>query len=128
MKLCRVLGDSSCQKPFFDSLFKFRNVLKADEIFGTRTCHSGFEGVVDDADNFMSCHLQIYEPSYFVEKSFSIIFWTVLSLLAGVIAFIRIRRRLYERHLFEKIERRRMRRKESMAPQNNAFRPEGNQD
>jgi hypothetical protein len=99
-------------------------VLNPDEIFGTRSCHSGFEGAVDDADNFMSCHLKIYEPSYFVDKSFSIIFWTVLSVLAGFVAFIRIRRRLHARHMFEKIERRRVRRRESIAPQNNAFRPE----
>lgn len=85
--LCRKLGGAHCNTPFQDPLFRRRNLLAPNEVFGTRDCWSGYEGMVDKNDMFMSCHLKIYEPNIFYRytallvSSFVIIFTCVLAVL-----------------------------------------------
>lgn len=79
--LCYKLGGEYCKTPFHDPLFRRRNVLAPNEVFGTRDCYSGFEGLVDENDMFGSCHLTIYEPSIFNR-------YTVLLVGTIIIAFI----------------------------------------
>eukprot|EP00986_Skeletonema_menzelii_P003076 scaffold902_cov146-Skeletonema_menzelii.AAC.1 len=68
-KLCRKHGGGHCKTPFQDPLFKRRNVLAPNEVFGTRNCYSGYEGVVDVDDMFSSCHLRIYEPPIYIRHT-----------------------------------------------------------
>eukprot|EP00986_Skeletonema_menzelii_P000400 scaffold111_cov142-Skeletonema_menzelii.AAC.23 len=68
-KLCRKHGGEHCKTPFQDPLFKRRNVLAPNEVFGTRNCYSGYEGVVDVDDMFSSCHLRIYEPPIYIRHT-----------------------------------------------------------
>ena len=61
---CRRIGGKHCQTPFHDPRFRNRNLLPNNQIFGTRSCYSGYEGFVDENDLFSSCHLQIFEPTF----------------------------------------------------------------
>lgn len=85
--LCRKQGGEHCRTPFQDPLFRRRNILAPNEVFGTRDCWSGYEGMVDENDLFMSCHLKIYEPSLFnrytasIVSSFVVIFIIILGVL-----------------------------------------------
>ena len=79
--LCKKLGGKHCKKAFHDPLFRRRDVLAPNEIFGTRDCWSGYEGLVDENDMFGSCHLTIYEPSVFNK-------YTSLLVTSFVISFI----------------------------------------
>lgn len=76
-KLCRAFGGVHCKRPFKDRLSKYRNVLLPNEIFGTRECSSGYEGLTNDDNEFITCHLKIYEPTFFVKHSISMILFCV---------------------------------------------------
>ena len=52
-----------CEGAFQDDMWTTRNLLESNEIYGTRACKSGYEGVIDEFDRFMSCHLIIKEPA-----------------------------------------------------------------
>jgi len=80
-ELCRRVGGKYCQTPFHDPLFRDRDVLAPNEVFGTRNCYSGYEGLVDVNDNFSSCHLRIYEPSFYYRHTRAVI---SLSILSGI--------------------------------------------
>jgi len=80
-ELCRKIGGKYCQTPYNDPLFRERGALAPNEVFGTRNCYSGYEGLVDGNDMFGSCHLKIYEPSLFVRHTRAVV---SLSILAGI--------------------------------------------
>lgn len=107
--LCKTHGGKHCKTPFQDPLFRRRNVLKPNEVFGTRDCWSGFEGIVDENDMFGSCHLTIYEPSLFnrytslLVSSFVIIFICVCVLL-GCIWKALTRRRIVQRKRRQRVK------------------------
>lgn len=82
---CRAFGGNHCRKPFQDVLSKYRNVLSPNQVFGSRSCSSGYEGIVDEENHFISCHLNIYEPSYFVQNSILLL---ILSSAMGIL-FVR---------------------------------------
>ena len=85
-------------------------MLSPNQVFGTRLCYSGYEGAVDENDKFVSCHLNIYEPSYFVQNSINIVFWTSFLSIFAISTFIYLRVNLHEKHIQGKIERRKLRR------------------
>ena len=87
-KLCRAVGGMFCVAPFQDPFFKFRNVLAPNELFGTRSCISGYEGLVDDNDKFISCHMTIYEPTKWVRHSGVIIIFTFIAFIMCACAFL----------------------------------------
>jgi len=118
--LCRLLGGKNCNMPFHDSFHRHRNVLAPNEIFGTRSCYSGFEGAVDAHDKFMSCHLIIYEPTFFVENTKSVIVWGALASLFLFWMFIRTKRRRHSKYMTKRYARREIRR-EGVVPTNHAF-------
>lgn len=91
--LCRFFRKDYCKLPFHDPWFHRRGVLSPNEIFGTRSCIAGFEGAVDEKDKFISCHLQIYEPPLFVEKTMFIIGWSICGFFVSGWLIIRISRR-----------------------------------
>eukprot|EP00804_Cyclotella_cryptica_P001991 CCRYP_007413-RA/>CCRYP_007413-RA protein AED:0.05 eAED:0.03 QI:0/0/0/1/1/1/4/0/2016 len=79
--LCRKLGGKFCQTAFHDPLFRRRNILAPNEVFGTRDCYSGYEGIVDENDMFGSCHLTIYEPSVFHRYTVVLVTTTFIGLI-----------------------------------------------
>lgn len=97
-KLCRLIGGKYCKRPFHDPLFRRRNILSPNEIFGTRNCYSGYEGFVNkETDLFTSCHLKIHEPSFFnhytVLVAFIITFGAISVFLVFGCLFISVNRR-----------------------------------
>lgn len=62
-------------------MFRDRDVLAPNEVFGTRNCFAGFAGLVDENDLFSSCHLLIYEPSFYIRHTRAVI---LLSILGGI--------------------------------------------
>lgn len=80
-ELCKKEGGKHCQTPFHDPLFRYRDVIAQNEVFGTRNCNSGYEGLVDEYDMFSSCHLKIYEPSFFVRYTVWIVILSVLTVI-----------------------------------------------
>jgi hypothetical protein len=109
--LCKKLGGGHCKTPFQDPLFRKRNVLAPNEVFGTRDCWSGYEGIVDENDLFMSCHLIVYEPNAFnrytalLVSSFVVMFTCVLG-LAWCIWRSLTKRRLVQRKRRQKTKSR----------------------
>ncbi|KAL9185156.1 hypothetical protein ACHAXT_002933 [Thalassiosira profunda] len=75
-------ADRIARRPWHDPLFRRRNALAPNEVFGTRNCYSGWEGVVNEDDLFGSCHLRIKEPSTW-ERHTRAILW--LSVLGGMV-------------------------------------------
>ena len=81
-QLCKSIG-GYCTKPFQDPLYRLRDVLARNEVFGTRSCSSGYEGYVDErTDAFRSCHLVIYEPSFFVRNTVLLLFLAIIVVLS----------------------------------------------
>lgn len=85
-RFCRGIGGKKhCTKPFQDPLYRIRNVLLPNEIFGTRSCASGYEGYVDEqTDAFRSCHLTIYEPSMWVKHTVLWVFLMIMAVLSMI--------------------------------------------
>ena len=92
-KLCRKHGGKHCKTPFHDPLFEKRNVLAPNQVFGTRNCYSGYEGIVDIDDNFRTCHLQIYEPPIYIRhtRGFLALFVLVAIALFVFIAYVKVK-------------------------------------
>jgi hypothetical protein len=108
--LCRLLGREYCKIPFHDPWFHRRNVLALDEVFGTRSCTSGYEGAVDGNDKFRSCHLRIYEPTYFVEKTRSILACSLFGIFVLTWFILKIWRRTYSNRMSTTFNKRRQKR------------------
>lgn len=109
-RLCEEFGGDHCKVPFHDPLYKYRNVLAPNEMFGTRSCYSGYEGMVDERDFFKSCHMKIFEPDYVTEKTIDLLVWGAITLVFGTGSYIYVRRKLHRRHIMAKMERRKTRR------------------
>ena len=95
IRFCRGIGGKEhCTKPFQDPLYRLRNVLLPNEIFGTRSCASGYEGYADEqTDAFRSCHLTIYEPSMWVKHTVLWIFLMVMAVLSTICCRVQIKKR-----------------------------------
>lgn len=121
-QLCQVLGGGIyCKVPFHDRLHRFRKVLAQNQLFGTRSCYSGYEGAVNKNDQFTSCHMEIYEPSYLVKNSISLMFWSTFILLSSIAIFIRCRVVLHRRFIQEKIQNRKIKRSTLISSNSHAF-------
>ena len=108
--MCFTNGNN-CTAPWQDlDMFKVRSALEPYQMFGTRDCVDGYEGVVDGKDRYMSCHMEIIVPSTFVRYTFDIlVFGTIFSVFFSA-GYIYIRRRMKRRYILAKIERRKSRR------------------
>merc|ERR1712080_507953 len=90
--------------------------LPVGSVFGSRDCISGFEGNENRDGKFTTCHLKIYVPTGSQRYSVTII---VLSVFFGAFSFIGylwMRRRLRQRYLLAKAERRRSRKSSESNP------------
>ena len=119
--LCRKLGGEHCQKAFHDPLFRRRNVLAPNEIFGTRNCWSGYEGMVDENDLFKSCHLTIYEPSIFSRYTALLVISFVLTFICICLVLGCIWRTLTKRRTTQRKRRQRIRQSETAKATTHAF-------
>ena len=108
--MCYTNGNN-CTAPFQDiDMFKLRSALEPYQMFGTRDCVDGYEGVVDGKDRYMSCHMEILVPTTFVRYTFDIlVFGSIFSLIFSA-SYVYIRRRMKRRYILAKIERRKSRR------------------
>jgi len=99
-----------CMGAWQDDCVGWRNVLDVDEMFGTRDCYDGYEGAVDEYDRYQTCHMIIYAPTD--EERYTVTIITIGVTLTAVlsVAYFYIRRKLKQRWLQAKIERRRSRR------------------
>ena len=112
IKACHREG-KHCDGPWQDSLSDWRNVLQVrgpEYIYGTQSCEDGYEGNVNEMDEFTTCHLTIYVPSD-LERS-TVLYISVFSSVTFVItvAYFFVRERIRKMYLLAKIERRRSRR------------------
>lgn len=112
MKACKKKG-KFCNGPWQDPLVAVRNLLTTrgpEYTFGTTDCAFGYEGNVNDIDQFTTCHQTIYYPTsrdraseglligFSIFGFFLIIFYRVAS------------QRLRRKFLLAKIERRKTKR------------------
>lgn len=107
-ELCRKHGGKYCKTPFHDPLFEKRNVLAPNQVFGTRNCYSGYEGILDIDDNFRSCHLTIYEPSVWIRHTrglLSLIVFIAFALTA-LLAYIKVKLSKRRKELWRERRRR----------------------
>ncbi|TMW56864.1 hypothetical protein Poli38472_006874 [Pythium oligandrum] len=103
--LCKETGDF-CTKPWRDP---FNRTIPPGYIYGTSECADGFQGLEDEHGRLISCHLQIYVPSFYRRYTVSMV--AVLSVLSVLvlIAWYYIRKKIRRRLLLAKAERRRSR-------------------
>lgn len=100
-----------CHGAFQDELSASRNLLQTDEVFGTRDCREGYEGVVDSYDRFTSCHLSIKVPSGVIDESPIV----VIVILGGIVvmsafAYFYLKEKVKKLAMQAKIDRRKSRR------------------
>ena len=113
-----MIGGKYCQTPFRDPLFRKRSVLAQNEVFGTRNCYSGYEGLVDKNDMFSSCHLKIFEPSFFVRHTRAIISSSILSGIGFCFLAISLWNAMRRKERQRQKERRQKERQQSNVGQN----------
>lgn len=56
-----------------DPLGQYRDVLPVTYAFGTARCWSGYEGIQSEDDRFLTCHYNIFEPSWLQRNSIPLI-------------------------------------------------------
>ncbi|CAM9417789.1 unnamed protein product [Discosporangium mesarthrocarpum] len=69
---CDELSEN-CDGPWQDPLVKYRDVLPVTYMFGTRKCWNGYEGTMDEEDRFVTCHYNIYVPTWVEKNSIGLI-------------------------------------------------------
>ncbi|GMI09425.1 hypothetical protein TrVE_jg8809 [Triparma verrucosa] len=101
----------NCTAPWQDvNMYLIRSALTPTQMFGSRDCVDGYEGVLDVKDRYTSCHMEVVVPSTFVRYTFDILVFGSLFSLVFSAAYIFIRRRMKRRYILAKIERRKSRR------------------
>jgi hypothetical protein len=72
-----------CEGAWQDDLYASRNVLEIFEIFGTRDCWEGYEGIENEMDRFTTCHLTIVVPTQLEYISLTLIILSVVVFIIG---------------------------------------------
>jgi hypothetical protein len=111
-KACHINGQY-CDGPWQDPLIIFRNVLENRGpmwTFGSTDCAQGYEGNMNDLDEFVTCHLNIYEPSSIERSSVQIVLAVVIVAVIFSMFYYFFAARIRRRILLAKIERRRSKR------------------
>lgn len=101
---------SQCDGPWQDPMYTSRDILPYANQYGSRDCVVGYEGHLDHLDRFMSCHLEIYVPHWTERYSIELIAGSCVTSTVVFIMYHLIRKKLRERYLLAKAERRRSRR------------------
>jgi len=120
-KFERNRQSDDCRGPFQDmlgstslgllDLVNYRDLLEPYEAFGTRSCRLGYEGTVsEEFDRFTTCHLKIFVPTRWEAWTLTIVACSSLFSVLAALAYTYIRRKMKQKYLLAKIERRRSRR------------------
>lgn len=111
-KACTKVG-LKCDGPWQDPMVSLRDVVSmrgAEYTFGSSDCYYGYEGNVNEMDQFVTCHQTIYRPGTMERYSVEIIaVLTVLGFVIGTTYYF-VRARLRQKFILAKIERRRSKR------------------
>jgi hypothetical protein len=91
----------------------FRRTIPAGSIYGNSDCLDGYQGALNEDGSFRSCHLTIYVPTWFERNTLSIIIITGASIFVLFVIYLFVRRKLRQRFLAMKAEKRRSRRSSS---------------
>jgi hypothetical protein len=78
--------------------------------FGSTDCALGYEGNMNDLDQFVTCHMNIYEPSSIERSSVQIVLAVVIVAVIFSMFYYFFAARIRRRILLAKIERRRSKR------------------
>lgn len=84
-------------------------VIPVAEGESSRACSDGYEGNVDSNLRFTSCHLKIYVPEWWERDSIILIAVSGVLFFLGSVGYVVLRRKLKQRFLLAKAERRRSR-------------------
>jgi hypothetical protein len=82
--------------------FTFGGLTRGSK-FRTDECYSGFEGNVNMGQQFTSCHLQIYVPTWWERDSIILIAVSGVLFFFGTIGYIVLRKKLRQRFLLAKV-------------------------
>ena len=111
-KACKK-NATQCQGPWQDPIVKFRNLVGArgpEYAFGSTGCTYGYEGNVNEMDQFVTCHHTIYIPSLLEKYTMQIAASFVVGSFIFATAYYFIAARMKQRFILAKIERRRSKR------------------
>jgi hypothetical protein len=103
---CLCKEEDPTWDPWLDPL---NREVPAGSVLGTKLCAVGFEGNKNDESRFVSCHLEIYVPTFAEEYSIELIVIFVFLIIGGVFGYFYVRKKLKQRYLLAKAERRRSR-------------------
>ena len=111
-KACTKIG-SQCDGPWQDPMVSVRDLVSArgpEFTFGSSDCYYGYEGNVNEMDQFVTCHQTIYRPGGIEQYSVEIIaVLCIVGFVAGVTYYF-VSARLRQKFILAKIERRRSKR------------------
>ena len=111
-KACAKIG-MQCDGPWQDAMVSLRDVVSlrgAEYTFGSTDCYYGYEGNVNEMDQFVTCHQTIYRPGALERYSVEIIaILTLLGFVTGT-SYYFVTARLRQAFILAKIERRRSKR------------------
>jgi len=97
------------------------DAIPAGEGESSRACADGYEGNVDSNLRFTSCHLKIYVPEWWERDSIILIAVSGVLFFLGSVGYVVLRRKLKQRFLLAKAERRRSRKSSENADNAGAF-------
>jgi len=106
---CEML-EEHCEGPWQDPLIQTRGLLDANQMFGSRKCRDGYEGMVDSVDRFMSCHMNIYVPEWYEAESVTFIVVSSSLAFVAIVGYGYFRQKIKKAFLDAKINRRKSRR------------------
>lgn len=110
-KDCKKTG-KRCNGPWQDPLVQFRNVLISRDaglgysgswVFGSTDCYKGYEGNVNELDQFTTCHLTIYTPVYFERYTRELVVGIVVVAFLVAVIYYFVAARLRQRYLLAKV-------------------------
>ena len=86
----------------------FGRLLPYGFIYGTKSCRSGFEGIKDkDTGLFKTCHLRIYEPTWFERYSMTILVCSSIVVFCSLWGYLEAKRNAKRQLLLAKAARKR---------------------
>lgn len=110
-KDCKKTG-KHCDGPWQDTLSQYRNVLTSrvkgagfdgSWMFGSTDCAYGYEGNVNSMDQFVSCHMTIYQPNVLEKSTVQIIVGLVFSGFIVAVLYYFVMARLRQKFLLAKV-------------------------
>jgi hypothetical protein len=112
-------GIADASEPWSDTWFRRPWLTPPGYVSGTEACISGWEGHKNQENQFVSCHLKIYEPTWYEKETHWLILATIVTVVVGFGSWIVLRRKIKRKIQLMKQERRRSRRSSEMSSQGN---------